>query len=433
MKRFFNYALALAMVGTLSAGFVSCSEDEETPVETTKERQLQALSTTYVNDVVTKTYSNLANEAEKLYNLIAVLKTKVNAGTTVTQGEVDAICTSYKTARSHWEESEAWLYGAASDYEIDPSIDSWPLVVKALAEDLTNATKMAAISNTTGAEYIKAISDLAKENRGFHGLEFIFFRNGSNRLAKYFSKTEQEDDAEFAGKHITGEQEMAFAMATAAYLRDRCYQLEVAWLGDKAPAAHKARVAECEKVDPEAFGTKQKVNGQYYGQNMLAAGQGDAKSTYKTWRNVVEDILVSGCSKICSEVADQKMGQAYRSATGTAKPDDDPNYIESPYSYNSFTDFYGNIMSIQNALYGNINKSTYESNSIMAYLNIHNKTLATDLQAKLTAALAALKACQNSGTPFVKNPGAPVVKTAMDKIGELDEMLNTAASQITKN
>ena len=127
------------------------------------------------------------------------------------------------------------------------------------------------------------------------------------------------------------------------------------------------------------------------------------------------------------------MGQAYRSATGTAKPDDDPNYIESPYSYNSFTDFYGNIMSIQNALYGNINKSTYESNSIMAYLNIHNKTLATDLQAKLTAALAALKACQNSGTPFVKNPGAPVVKTAMDKIGELDEMLNTAASQITKN
>ena len=259
------------MVGTLSAGFVSCSEDDETPVETTKERQLQALSTTYVNDVVTKTYSNLANEAEKLYSLIAVLKSKVNAGTAVTQGEVDAICTSYKTARSHWEESEAWLYGAASDYEIDPSIDSWPLEVKALAEDLTNATKMAAISNTTGAEYIRAISDLAQENRGFHGLEFIFFRNGSNRLAKYFSKTELEDDAEFAGKHITGEQEIAFAMATAAYLRDRCYQLEVAWLGDKAPAAHKARVAECEKVDPEAFGTKQKVNGQYYGQNMLAA------------------------------------------------------------------------------------------------------------------------------------------------------------------
>lgn len=101
MKSFFNYALALAIVGTLSAGFVSCSEDDETPVETTKERQLQALSTTYVNDVVTKTYSNLANEAEKLYNLIAVLKTKVNAGTAVTQGEVDAICTSYKTARSH--------------------------------------------------------------------------------------------------------------------------------------------------------------------------------------------------------------------------------------------------------------------------------------------------------------------------------------------
>uniref|UniRef100_UPI0028D18F48 imelysin family protein n=1 Tax=Hoylesella marshii TaxID=189722 RepID=UPI0028D18F48 len=133
---------------------------------------------------------------------------------------------------------------------------------------------------------------------------------------------------------------------------------------------------------------------------------------------------------------------AYRSAIG--KPEthkdengndvvDDPNYIESPYSYNSFTDFYGNIMSIQNALYGNLNKDKYESNSIMAYLQKYNSEMANNLQNKLTAALDALKACQNSGTSFVKDPGATYVKTAMDKIGDLDKALNESANWILAN
>lgn len=113
--------------------------------------------------------------------------------------------------------------------------------------------------------------------------------------------------------------------------------------------------------------------------------------------------------------------------------DDDENYIESPYSYNSFIDFYGNIMSIQNALYGNLNQTNYSSASIMAYLVKYNPELATNLQTKLKAALDQLKYCQQNIHPFVKNRSHQQVKIAMDKIEELSKVLNEASSWILKN
>ena len=448
MKRIFTYALLLAVAGAFTVSFTSCSEDNDNSAERRKvqNEELQSLTARYVNEVVFPTYTNLANEADNLYKKIAELKTKVKAGTTVTQSEIDAICTNYKVARSHWEESEAWLYGAASDFDIDPNIDTWPLVVPTLASDLQNNTKMAKLDNQSDLGYIAVITDMAEENRGFHGIEFIFFRDGKNRNVTFFNdgskETFKEKDGSqpFAGKNVTAKEELIFATAAAAYLRDRVYQLEVAWRGDNATPAHKTRLDACKAVYPDIFKVTVGNSNLSYGANMLAANTGT--STYQTWRKAVEAILVAGCSNICSEVANQKMGQAYRSAIG--KPEthkdengndvvDDPNYIESPYSYNSFTDFYGNIMSIQNALYGNLNKDKYESNSIMAYLQKYNSEMANNLQNKLTAALDALKACQNSGTSFVKDPGATYVKTAMDKIGDLDKALNESANWILAN
>lgn len=127
------------------------------------------------------------------------------------------------------------------------------------------------------------------------------------------------------------------------------------------------------------------------------------------------------------------MGQAYRSATGAGSDEDDPNYIESPYSYNSFTDFYDNIISIQNALYGNYNSTSYNEASIMAYLKTYNPEEASLLQQRLTEALASLNACKLSGTPFVLNPGSPLVKAAMEAVSELDSELNIASSWILRN
>ncbi len=431
MKKIFQFAMLFA-AGMMTMGMTACSSDDNdnNNADVAKEQNeaIASLTAKYLNDVVYPTYGSLASESESLFNKISALKVKLKAGTTVSQSEIDAICTSYKTARKYWEQSEAFLYGAASDFEIDPHIDTWPLDVPTLGEDLTDDAKIARLDAADGIEYAR--TSLTAENLGFHGIEFIFFRDGVNRSAAFFNNNEKETDSDITAKgDVTGKEEVIFATAVAGDLRDKCFQLEVAW-NPNANSAHKSRVAECAKTSAD-FETKVVKNGLTYGENLTAVNAGN--STYNSWKKVMEEILVGGCSNICAEVADQKMGQAYRAATGTGDAEDDPNYIESPYSHNSFTDFRDNIMSIQNALYGNVEGSAVANSSVMAYLQKYNAAEAAALQSKLTVALNALQACLNSGKSFVEAPGATCVKTAMDAIGNLDDELNTAASWILKN
>jgi hypothetical protein len=201
----------------------------------------------------------------------------------------------------------------------------------------------------------------------------------------------------------------------AGDLRDKCFQLEVSWLGDQAPKAHQERVEECE------FPTTVAGSPASYGENLLNATK--AGSTMATWRGVMSTILVAGCSNICAEVAGQKIGQAY---LGT-----DPDYIESPYSQRSYYDFFDNVSSVQFSLYGQ-QTMTAHANSIMAYLEKYNATMAADLKAKLDAALSALNTAK-AGTPFVKDSHSANAKAAMDAINELDEALNKASSWIAEN
>lgn len=427
----------LAATCGVTMGMTSCSDDDDDNKIDEQNSEIQTLANQYLNNVVEKTYTDLANETQTLYDDIVALKAKLQAGTTVQQSEIDAICTAYKKTRKYWEQSEAFLYGAASDFEIDPHIDTWPLDVPSLAKDLSDDSKIASLN--TAATNGRARDYVSEENLGFHGLEFIFFRNGQNRPVAIFNNDALESDDNFTGKNVTGKEEVIFAAAVACDLRDKCFQLEVAWLGSKAANSHVARVAEMAKVYDD-FETVVAKNGLSYGANLVAVGNG---STYGSWKKVMEEIFVGGCSNICAEVADQKMGQAYRAATSSTptyhegedggQEQDDPNYIESPYSHNSFTDFYDNIMSIQNSLYGNIEGTSWEQNSIMAYLHKHNTQMANTLDSKLKAALTALKACQNSGVSFVEAPGAPYVKTAMDAITELDDCLNSTSAWVLVN
>lgn len=437
MKKVFKYAMLFMAAGVLSTGFTSCSDDDDDNSSEEQNTEIQTLTNQYLNNVVEPTYTSLANETETLYQDILALKVKLQAGTAVQQSEIDAICASYKAARKYWEQSEAFLYGAASDFKIDPHIDTWPLDVPSLAKDLGNDSKIASLN--TAAQDGKARNYVSEENLGFHGLEFIFFRNGKNRQATFFNNDTREDDENFSGVNVTGKEEVIFAAAIACDLRDKCWQLEVAWLGNKAAANHRQRVTEMSKVYDD-FNTVIEKNQMSYGSNLVAVGKG---STYASWKKVVEEILVGGCSNICAEVADQKMGQAYRTATSSSptyhegedgeQEQDDPNYIESPYSHNSFNDFYDNIVSIQNSLYGNIEGSAWTNTSIMSYLHKHNAEKGHELDNKLKAALSALQACKNSGVSFVEAPGAAHVKTAMDAITELDDCLNATSAWILAN
>ena len=107
----------------MSFSFSSCSEsDPNSPTNETTEVNLEKVTQQYVNDVVFVTYSKLADQSEQSFNKLEALRAKLNAGQTVNQSEIDALCDNYKEARKIWEASESFLYGAADEKNIDPQI-----------------------------------------------------------------------------------------------------------------------------------------------------------------------------------------------------------------------------------------------------------------------------------------------------------------------
>ena len=406
------YSMAVLMMGL---AFTACSSDDDNNDDNKlaeKDQAMEAITSQYVNNVVFPIYKSLASQTSDLFDQLVEAKAKFRAGT-LTQGDIDRICNTFIAARSAWESSESFLYGAATDFGIDPHIDTWPLDRTALAKALSSAEIIDDLDDLEDGGIDNARALVGEQQLGFHGIEFIIFRNGQNRPLAALQGV--EDDEAFSGRNITGEQELIFAAAVAGDLRDKCFQLEVSWLGDEAPVAHQERVEECEFPSTVAGGESS------YGENMINATK--AGSTLSTWRGVMSTILVAGCSGICAEVAGQKIGQAY---LGT-----DPDYIESPYSQRSYFDFFDNISSIQYSLNGQ-QATTAHANSIMTYLQKYNATMAADLKTKLDTALSAL-ATAKAGTPFVIDSHSANAKAAMDAINDLDEALNTAASWIAAN
>ena len=405
------YSMAVLMMGL---AFTACSSDSDNNdnniVE--KDQAMQAITDQYVNNVIYPIYKSLASQTSTLYDQLVEAKSKFRAGT-LTQSDIDKLCNTFIAARSAWEQSESFLYGAATDFGIDPHIDTWPLDRTALAKALSSAEIIEDLDDLEDGGIDNARALVGEQQLGFHGIEFIIFRNGQNRSLAALQGI--EDDEAFEGRNITGEQELIFAAAVAGDLRDKCFQLEVSWLGSLAPQEHQDRVEECEFPTTVAGGDAS------YGENMLGATK--AGSTLSTWRGVMSTILVAGCSNICAEVAGQKIGQAY---LGT-----DPDYIESPYSQRSYFDFFDNISSIQYSINGN-QGTTAHANSIMSYLEKYNPTMAADLKGKLDAALSALNTAK-AGTPFVVDSHSANAQAAMDAINALDETLNEAASWIAAN
>lgn len=391
----------------LCASVFSCGKDDPSDGSLTgNQLKMKAAVENYVPNVVYSTYKALADETDNLYEALAAASSKGISA--LTQADVDAICTNFLTARKYWEQSEAFLYGPATTFGIDPHIDTWPLDAEALAVSLSNADQVAMLAGEDGIAYAGA--KLGQELLGFHGIEFVLFRNGQNRTVADLKG--KETDAAFSGRNVTGEQELIYATAVAGDLRDNCYRLYASW----NPDAGKKYTDRCEELEVET-----EINGKIYGQNMLSAAR--LGSSFETWEEVISTILIGGCSNICAEVADVKMGNAHSG--------EDVNYIESPYSEKSFQDFIDNILSIQYSLYGGRDAEAPGASSIATMLKDMGYSGTSDIQEALAGAIDALKACQKEGA-FVKIYAKPSVQTAMDAVSALDDELNKAAAWIVK-
>ncbi len=437
MKRMANFWAALCIGALAMTSLSACSDDDapnlggdrENPVIDNRWSGVQAdmwdVANQYINGVVYPTYKNLAASADDLYQEAVNVQQKHEAGT-LTDADVEAACEAFKAAREYWEKSEAFLFGAATDFNIDPHMDSWPLDQGQMANFLSNKTMVDGLYSNDPIAFVNQHNGEFDTALGFHGLEFVLFRDGAPRKAAVFDGI--EDHSSFSKVTVQCKDELAFLVAVAGDVRDNCYRLEVSWLGQQAATAHKERVAEL-GVWTHALDN----NGYYYGADMLLAGT-DGSSYASITATLVTLVGASGCGNIANEVASQKIGQAYRVATG--QPSLDPeepdaiDYIESPYSKRSYIDYRDNIYSIKNSLYGNIDQTSPHAHSIMTFLKDNGYSGLDDLQSALDDAIAKLTTCVNSGVFFVDNPGAQQAGDAMEAVDALNDQLLAAARWI---
>ena len=383
MKKILKLALCAACVFSM----VACNGEQNADVQSDKEAALQRAMKPYVENTVVATYSAMADEGLVLLDKCEQILKANEAGTDYSTLMEEAGA-AWRAMRKYWEQSEAFLYGPAATQSIDPHIDSWPLDFNAMNALLHNEEQMAQIEEEGGA-YVG--DKLGYALKGFHAAEYLLFET-----------VEQDGRAIGTGKTHAANLTHAEAVYLLGIVEDMAQQailLEDSWAG-KVSKEKEELITE----DGESMST-----GINYGSYMINAAQ--AGSIYKTYQEVAEEII-AGCVDIAGEVAELKMGNPYLSSTP-----DERDYIESPYSCTSTEDFADNIRSIKNA-YEGAKAGDY---SISNYVYSQNSELDGKVRKAIEESIAAIAAIQDFEN---KAKGDPQVKAAIDKVQELEELLD---------
>ena len=377
-KQFLFVALA-------ALGLTAC-QGGPTDVTSDKEEALQKAVTPYVNNTVIATYRNMSDAGMTLLEQTEAILDKVEKGEDYTTLMRDA-GTSWRLMRKYWEQSEAFLYGPAASHNIDPHIDSWPLDFNAMNALLHDQERMAAIEEEGGA-YVG--DKLGYALKGFHAAEYLLFES-----------VEVEGRAVGTGKtHATNltHAEAVYLLGIVEDLTQQAILLEYCWAGEVSDT--KMKLLEDGEVD--TYEDK-------YGWQMMNAGK--PGSIYVTYQEAAEEII-AGCVDIAGEVAELKMGNPYISSTPEER-----DYIESPYSCTSTEDFADNIRSIQHAYCG----SLAGDHSVSNYVYRQDAELDARVRKAIEEAIAAIQDIDNFENTAQNNPQ---VKAAIDKVAELEEILD---------
>lgn len=390
-------------VGTMmTASMTGCDDDSNTSDNTTQSSQEQALQSVindYVDCTIIPTYRGMADASIELHNACLAMR---NAGVgNVTTEMVKTADEAWIKARRYWELSEAWLYGAAGDYNIDPHIDSWPLDKTAMDNLLNNSAQMAQMD--PDGYYVGNM--LGYGLLGFHAIEYMLFEldaTGTKSLPHHVNYTEPE---------------LNYLTAVAGDLRNQCIRLEASWAGMENITDDKQQILTEAELEP-SFN---------YGSSMKNAGSGGSK--YVNYNEAVQELIV-GAQDIADEVGGLKIGNP----TGHGE-EDNPDYIESPYSLNSITDFTDNIISIRNAYQGCQETDDYikpVSSSLSAYVRSLNPELDTRMK---NAIQDAIDKIGQMSEPFAKTARDPqydaINQAAISACNNVTDVLNEVLNLLT--
>lgn len=368
--------MMIALLG-ITCGFAACSDDKDDPDPNQLDTRKTAIITQYVNGVVIPTYRSLADEAVELATLCEELRQNPS------QSKVDECCESWISARKYWELSEAFLFGAAADYNIDPHIDSWPLQKSQLDNILANDALIDALDEDgAGAD---AFATLGYGLLGFHAVEYVLFRDGAPRKVS----------------EIT-EAELIYNAAVAQDLANQTIRLEASWAG-------LANISSAKQNRLEEFELEPSFN---YGENMITAGM-TGNTLYKTQLAAMEQIL-TGASDISDEVGNTKITDPVNSGNVLD--------VESWYSWNSIADFTDNIRSVRNAYYGSLDGSV-GNNSMAAYVNKVNSSLDSNVRKAIDNAINEISSMP---APFRNHLTKAETQKAVDACNTLLDALDAA-------
>ncbi len=397
----------------VALSLVSCSDDNDiknNDIVDQQEAALKLVVEDYVNNTVVPTYRGLADATVRLAEVCD--KMCENGVENLSEDLIRQAGNEWIEARRYWELSEAWLYGAASDYDIDPHIDTWPLDKTAMDAMLNNEAQMSQMSDRESAgEYVG--SSLGQGLLGFHAIEYLIFEpssatatTSSPRPASRFTQNE-----------------LFYLAAVADDLRNCSLRLEASWADEGSVSAEKLAILD----DAELSYDKN------YGSYMKNAGS--AGSTYVSYAEAVQEMIV-GAQDISDELGNQKIGNPVGSGLAA-----DPDYIESPYALNSITDFIDNIRSVRHAYMGYQlvagESETYlkqSTHTLSAYVASIDKDLDARVKAAIDNAEAAVSKMKEPFASTSQDKSMHDINfAAVDACNELNDIFDEVIELVEKN
>ena len=414
MKKIFYFASCM-----LALMLVSCEKSQQVENDyatgefatlndadlTNNEKIFKNAIVAYVNNTVFPTYEGMADNAIKLADQVTAILNAAQAGNQADNTAlVEKACEYWTASRKYWEQSEAFLYGPAGDYSIDPHIDSWPFDQAAFEAFISDPEQIAKLRKKM-ADGTFVVTDGSEFDEyglmGYHALEYALFT--------------LTDNGRKSTAHKVGDltlEQWTFMASVANDLRNQAILLEAAWKGYGRVSAAKRAFLDQAKMKGGTY--PYLYNG--YAAYMLQPGVGDKK--YATYQEAAEQ-LIAGCIDIADEVGNSKIGAAANAIPGSEDYEADHDNIESPYSLHSIIDFQDNIVSIQHAFFGALPTDA----SVNDFVKQKNKDISTAVTTTSAAAFAAIGLIQE---PFVEHAQDPQSKLAIAAVEELQDALKSA-------
>jgi uncharacterized iron-regulated protein len=213
-----------------------------------------------------------------------------------------------------------------------------------------------------------------------------------------------DDDSTVINNGSVTEREADYLLAASEVLRNDCLTLWANWEGGTGEESL------LEETEIEI--------GTPYADEFKNAG--NAGSPYLSQSDAIDE-MVQGIIGIADELGKVKMG----SANG-GEGDSAPEEAESRFSYNSLTDFYNNMLSIQNSYLGGFNSGNRGA-GLTVFVASQDADLDAEVKATIETALTAIKACPEA---FVNNLKDEKVETAMEKISDVEQIFSNSVSPL---